>query len=191
MPWKVTSAPATEPVTMSEAKAHLNIPNAVTDWDTLITELVKSAREHIEKLTGQALVTQTRQEFFDNLDTLAYTGEMNLGSYPISTLTHIKYTDAAGTQQTWASTNYRTDLVSRRPRIALATAGTLPTNSDEINSIEIQYVCGYGNAAAVPAQFKTAIKLLVAELFENRENRAYTLPDRLNNYMFREMDYIF
>lgn len=191
MPWKVTSQPATEPVTTAEAKLHLNIPDAVTDWDTMIAEMVKSAREHIEKLTGQAFVTQTVQEFIDNFDTIACMGEMTLSRYPISAVTHIKYTDTAGAQQTWADTNYATDLVSRRPRIALKTAGTIPENSDEINSIEIQYVCGYGAASAVPAQFKTAIKLLVGELFENRENRAYTLPDRLHSYLFREMDHTF
>jgi uncharacterized phiE125 gp8 family phage protein len=191
MPWKVTSAPATEPVTTSEAKLHLNIPDAVTDWDSMISELVKSAREHIEKLTGQAFVTQTVQEFLDNFDTLQYAGEMTLSRYPISAITHVRYTDKAGAQQTWATTNYATDLVSRRPRIALKTAGTIPENCDDINSVEIQYVCGYGNAAAVPAQFKTAIKLLVGEMFENRENRAYTLPDRLHSYLFREMDYTF
>lgn len=191
MPWKVTSQPATEPVTTAEAKLHLNIPDAITDWDTMIAEMVKSARKHIEKLTGQAFVTQTVQEFFDNFNTLRYTGEMTLSRYPISSITHIKYTDTAGAQQTWATTNYATDLVSRRPRIALKTAGTIPENSDEINSIEIQYVCGYGAASAVDEQFKTAIKLLVAEMFENRENRAYTMPDRLHNYLFREMDHTF
>ncbi|TXH14984.1 MAG: hypothetical protein E6R03_08205, partial [Hyphomicrobiaceae bacterium] len=180
MPWKVTSAPATEPVTTAEAKLHLNIPTAVTDWDTLIEELIKSATSHVEDLTSQCLITQTLQEYRDNLDELQYFGEITLARYPVSAITHIKYTDTAGAQQTWDSANYRTDLVSRRPRIALATAGTLPTTTDEVNSIEIQYIAGYGNAAAVPAEFKTAIKLLVAEMFENRENRAYTLPDRLH-----------
>lgn len=191
MAFKVTSQLATEPVTTAEAKLHLNIPDAITDWDTMIAEMVKSAREHIEKLTGQAFITQTTQEFLDNFDTLRCMGEMTLSRYPISAITHIKYTNTAGAQTTWPDTNYATDLVSRRPRIALKAAGTIPENSDEINSIEIQYVCGYGAASAVPAQFKTAIKLLVAEMFENRENRAYTLPDRLHSYLFREMDHTF
>jgi uncharacterized phiE125 gp8 family phage protein len=36
-------------------------------------------------------------------------------------------------------------------------------------AVQVTFVAGYGNAAAVPADLKAAIKLLVGHLYENRE----------------------
>ena len=50
------SAP-TEPVTLAEAKAWLRVD--YTDDDTLITSMIKSARQSIEHFTNRALVIKT------------------------------------------------------------------------------------------------------------------------------------
>ncbi|MGF7007408.1 head-tail connector protein [Aminobacter sp. BE322] len=51
-----TSAPAVEPVTLLEAKAHLRI--AHVSEDALIGGLIRAAREDVERTTGLALIDQ-------------------------------------------------------------------------------------------------------------------------------------
>lgn len=50
--FKIVADLATEPVTLSEAKSFLNID--FSDWDTLLTMLIKASRIQSEKVTGQA-----------------------------------------------------------------------------------------------------------------------------------------
>ena len=49
------------------------------------------------------------------------------------------------------------------------------------NPIEIVFICGYGLATSVPPQIKQAMKMIMSELFENRETS-------LIGVSFQEMD---
>ena len=53
----LTVPPAGEPLTLAEAKPHLRVD--LNDDDALITALISAAREQVEFLTGQRLITQT------------------------------------------------------------------------------------------------------------------------------------
>lgn len=53
----LTVPPAGEPLTLPEAKLHLRVD--LDDDDALITALIAAAREQVEFLTGQRLMTQT------------------------------------------------------------------------------------------------------------------------------------
>ena len=53
----LVTAPASEPVSLTEAKAHLRLDSA--DDDSLITALIRSARETAEAHMRRALVSQT------------------------------------------------------------------------------------------------------------------------------------
>lgn len=64
--FKVITDLATEPVTLQEAKEFLNID--FSDWDSLLTMLIKSSRIQSEKVTGQAYgakVVQVTGNTFD------------------------------------------------------------------------------------------------------------------------------
>lgn len=179
MSWKIATQPATEPVTLAEAKAQLNIPSAITDWDTLITLQIEAARIYVEQFSSQHLITQTVQEYFSDFPCKW----LELSRYPIASITSVKYTDSDHAQQTWADTNYDTDLVSRYGRISPKPGKTWPVNDDTINSIVVEYVTGYGTASAVPAHFKQAILLTVGHMFENREDTIHTLPTRVHDLL--------
>src|SRR5690242_5035242 len=59
MPYQVTVQPASEPITISQAKRHLRV-----DWgddDAYITDLITAARQWCENGLRRALITQTLQ----------------------------------------------------------------------------------------------------------------------------------
>ena len=64
MPSIQTSPPATEPVSLAEAKAHLRVTH--NDDDAYITTLIKTARQGIEAQTGLGLISQGWSVFLDD-----------------------------------------------------------------------------------------------------------------------------
>ena len=59
----LTSGPASEPVTLAEAKTHLRVDGSAED--TLIGSLIITSRLHVEAALGLALVTQGWSYFLD------------------------------------------------------------------------------------------------------------------------------
>lgn len=167
MGYIVTSGPATEPLTLAEAKLHLRVET--TEDDTLITSIIKAARVAIENYLDQKLVTQTVAEYFD---TFPLSGALGLSFWPVASITSITYTDTDGATQTWAGANYDVDLYGqfgRGPaRIYPAYLQNFPLTREEMNAVAITYVAGYGAAADVPDLIKAAMRLLIAEMYENR-----------------------
>lgn len=159
------SAPATEPVTLSEAKSHLRIDD--TSEDTLITALISAARQVCENITRRAFVTQTYRLYINNFP---FSRRIVLPRAKLQSVTHIKYYDVNGNLQTLSDTNYYVDTYSEPGEVYLKDEFTWPiVQSGRINAVEIEYVVGYGVAANVPEAIKSAIKIYIAHLFEHRE----------------------
>jgi len=87
---------------------------------------------------------------------------------PLATITSIVYTDAAGDEQTWDSSEYVVDTDYRPGRVYLAYNKTWPTLRGMRNAITVTYTCGYGADTDVPENIVSAILLLVGGWFENR-----------------------
>lgn len=162
------TAPAVEPVSLAEAKAHLRID--IDDEDTLIGGLITAARSHLENTARPklAMVNQTWEYIADSWpagDTL------ELRPYPLVSVTSIKYTDDDGGETTYSSANYLVDTYSQPGRVRLKSASAWPgTTLRELNGLAIRFVAGYGAAgSAVPVQLRQAILLLVGHWYENRE----------------------
>ena len=96
----------------------------------------------------------------------------------LQSVTYIKYTDEAGTLNTWGSGNYDVDTDSYQGRIYPVYNGQWPTDVRyHPKAINIRFVSGYADSGAspvdvadnVPVTIKQAILLLVGHLYENRE----------------------
>jgi uncharacterized phiE125 gp8 family phage protein len=155
-----TVPPATTPVSLSEAKAHLRVDHA--DEDAFITSLVAAATEHLDGwsgVLGRALITQTwRQDFAEWEDAL------RLPLLPVQSAT-VTYVDRDGATQTLASSEWV--LLADGAGAFISPVGEWPEGS----TIKVTFVAGYGNAAAVPAPLKAAILMMVSGLYENREDK--------------------
>lgn len=169
--WAVTTAPATEPITLDEAKDWLKVDD--TADNDLITALITATREWAEELSGRKLITQTITENLDEWPNSSYRnrrGEILLSVAPVQSVTSIRYYDENGTQQTLSSSRYIVDTRTDPTRIALKSDFSWPTLENRISAIEIIYVAGYGSASAIPEGIKTAMKLYLGNLYERRTN---------------------
>lgn len=166
MPLVLQTAPAVEPVTLIEAKAHLRV--ATTDDDTYITTLISVARKHVETITNRALINQTWDYF---LDDFPVKDRIVIPLSKLSSVTSVKYTDSDNVQTVFASSSYIVDAYTDPGQIVLAYGASWPSYTPRpINAVEIRLVAGYGAAAsAVPEPIKQAMLLLIAHWFENRE----------------------
>jgi len=154
--------PATEPVTLSEAKLHCKVDG--TDDDALITALITAARQHAEDYTRRAFVTQTLEVSYDLDDLFEFGSYVELPRPPIASITSVKSYDADDEESTMSSSSYRLS----GDRVVLASGGAWPSSLRDRDCIVVRYVAGYGAASAVPEAIKTAIKAMVAHAYDNR-----------------------
>ena len=184
----LVTAPSIEPVTLTEAKDFMRVTG--TDDDALITGLIIAARTGAESFTRRAFITQNWNMFLDNwpsardnvwwsgvrqipLSALTGISQIEMPKTPLISVTHIKTYDDADAATTFASSNYHvrayTGDFATVGRISLKQSSSWPSFTRTVDGIEIQFVAGYGTAAAdVPNQIKQAILLEVTELYENR-----------------------
>jgi len=163
MPDALDTAPAEEPVELIEAKAHLNTTSS--DDDTLITNLIISARTWVENYLQRALITQTRSLYLDK-----FSNEVEVGNTPLQSVLAVTYTDTDGATQTLAASVYSVDTFSVPGKVRLAYNQSWPSTRQDANVVRIQYKAGYGDAAIdIPEPIKQAMLLLIGHWYENRE----------------------
>lgn len=187
--------PAEEPVTLAEAKAHLRVD--IADDDMLISGLIVAARQYAETITRRALVTQSWRLALDrfpspgmNIGSANWYGpqwgispgpltmlqqdgktgyEIVLPFPPLVSVDSVKYIDQNGEQQILAATEYKVDGITEPARLVPAYGKSWPGTRNEINAVLIDFTCGYGSPADVPAGIKRWMLLRIGALYENRE----------------------
>lgn len=159
--------PAVEPVTVSEAKAHLRVD--VSDDDAYIATLITAAREWCEQYLDRTLIDT---QWTMRLDSFPY--EIELPRPPIAsagtaTAVTLTYTLGDDSTATLSSTQYRVDRNSTPGVVRQLRAGTWPANLDDYNAVAVTWWAGYGaSGTSVPAAIRHAMLMLVAHWYENR-----------------------
>lgn len=156
----LVTAPVTDPVTLTEAKAHLRVDH--TDEDTLIGALVDAATAMIDGPDGIgfAMVAQTWKLSLD-----AFPREIVLPLRPAVSVSAIRYLDVNGDQQTLASSVYRFSVSGGTGRITEDIGQAWPATACLPNAVEVEFVAGEG----VPPALKAALLLIIGDLYANRE----------------------
>jgi uncharacterized phiE125 gp8 family phage protein len=164
----LVTAPATEPVSLDEAREHLRMLDDDVFDDVYIGALIKAARRDVEHFLQRALITQTWDLYLDEL----CGGQIILPYPPLQSVTSLSYkaTDYGSTAvyTDWAATNYVVDTVSQPGRIALAYGIIWPVIYREVQAVKVRFVAGYGDAESVPEHIKQAILLKIGDLYEHR-----------------------
>jgi uncharacterized phiE125 gp8 family phage protein len=165
------TAPAVEPVTLVEAKAHCRVDTSADD--TLIQGYITTAREWVEDYIDRALVTQ---QLVMRLD--AFPAEIELPRPPMvasgtATAVTITYvTGDTGGTATLSSSTYRVDRNATPGVVRNLYGGSWPSHLLDQNSVTVTWWAGYGDAASVPQRVKSAILMCVHELYEKRGDGA-------------------
>lgn len=160
----LVTAPALEPVSLAEAKAHCRIDTS--DEDALLAGYILAARHHCETYLRRALMTQT----WDFLLDTDWPDCIELPKPPLQSVTSITYYDSAGALQTLATDQYRVSIKRNEGAIEPAYSVTWPTVRDQSDTIVVRFVCGYGsNPGDVPEQIRQAMLLLIGHWYNNRE----------------------
>jgi uncharacterized phiE125 gp8 family phage protein len=161
-----TVDPVQEPVTVNDAKLHCRALVDVNDEDGIIATYIRAAREIGEGHTGRGWLTQTWRMVCDD-----WSEAMELPmAGPLQSVTTVKYYDSDGTLTTLSASNYTVDTSSTPGRICLAPTYSWPSLQADRRSwrVEVIYVVGQTNVAAIPSAFKVGTLLLVDHLYENR-----------------------
>lgn len=162
-----TTPAANEPITLAEAKAHLRIDS--NDENDYINGLIAAAREMAEAYTARAFVTSTFTMKLDDFPDGE--GAIRLPRTPLGSVTSIQYIDANGSTQTLSTDIYEVISDDTQASIVLKPQRVWPSAQfEKYHAVTITFTAGYGAShSSVPQAARSAMFLIIGNLFENRE----------------------
>lgn len=163
MALKLKIPPASEPVSLSEAKSFLRITDS--DDDALLSSLVSAVRQKAEAWTRRSFITQTWTLWNDSVPDGSI---LSIPLSPLQSVIHIKSYDLENIASTFDPSKYLLDSASSPGRIGLNDGQTWPTGLRKINTLETEFVSGFGDASSVPESIKQGILQWVKLLFANK-----------------------
>ena len=166
MALQLKTAAASYPITLTEVKEQLRLPDSYTTEDNALTWFIKAATAIAERETNRALLTQTWTLYLDKFPDFT----IICSKTPLIAISSIKYIDQAGDQQTWASSNYLVDAKREPWRITPIWGGYFPLTQNRINAVEIEFTAGYASVAAIPDNILQGMRLIIGDMYKNREN---------------------
>lgn len=197
----LVTAPVKEPISLQEAKVHLRVTDS--DSDTYINTLIVAARKHIENVTRRRLVQQTWDYTLPGFPI----GDILLPIQPVSSVTSVSYVNGSGgTSSFTAGTSPDTpqyDVITDGPRARVFPKYNVswPTTRVHGNAVTVRFVVGYDPTTDSPADYrgnvpgdlKSCLKLIIGDLFENREsstplkiNQLPTVTTLMSSYILRD-----
>jgi uncharacterized phiE125 gp8 family phage protein len=161
--YRQLTEPASEPLTYQQVKDFLRL-NGDTE-QTFVTSLITVARQQVESRIWRPLISQTMafQLDYDELKTTPY----NINKAPLVSFQSVTYYDVNDTLQTLAASNYEVDIYGSPARFRLK---NIPQCFERMNTLQVNFTCGYANAAAVPSPIIQAMYMIIGHLYENRQD---------------------
>ena len=159
-------------ITVADLKAHMRVTH--TAEDTLITALRSAAISWIEEHCNIKLGSYTARGYLPGF----YNAYIPVG--PVTAITEVKYQttadkDYASDLTTLAAGNWYTDTISQPARIAFRDYPQVYEYA--LTPVVVTFTAGY---STMPAPVLQAIRLLVADMYENRQEEVIgTITTRL------------
>jgi uncharacterized phiE125 gp8 family phage protein len=131
--------------------------------DTLVQTLITAARENAEQYTGVTIAQATYQ-----VKSEVKNEQINLQTYPVTSVASVTYEDNNGVVQTVDPADYFVDNFQRPARLVFR------RNAPSFDTT-VTFTAGYTDGQSpndypTPAGVKAAILLMLGNLYENRES---------------------
>jgi len=183
---QLVQGPALEPVTLGEAKQHCRVE--IPDDDALIAGYILAARDHVERETRRAIITQTwdlriDSHLWNRIDSrwpiywaggrYGFCTGIELPRPPLQSVTSVSYVDLAGVSQVLAANQYQVVVrngQSGEGLIVPAYGVSWPDVRDQPDAVTVRFVAGYGGSELVPHAIRQAMLLLIGHWHEHRES---------------------
>ena len=161
MTYTSITPPVAEPLTLAELKAHLRLDG--TGEDELLASLGRIAREHLERVSGLALVSQAWRLYLDDWPP---SGVLEIARGPVVSVDAIRAFDELGEESEVTLAGHVLDGARRPARLWLRER---PASRQAVNGMEVDFTAGFGESGAdVPDTLKRAMLLHVAHMYEFR-----------------------
>lgn len=159
---KVIAVTGAEPVSLSDVTNWIRYTGTLQN--SVITSLITAAIAEVENWTNKTVVEKDYQ-----LTQQQFTSIINFPVSTVQSITSIQYLDSEDNLQTVASSVYGLDNISEINQVFQKNTGTgFPFSNGEPNSVQINFTSSF-NGDVVPEDTKTAIKIIVAHMYEERE----------------------
>lgn len=169
---KVITAPATEPVSLTdvEGQCQSGIP---TDQADTVNGYIVAVRQKVENDLRRTLITTTLDLVLDSFPcptTRNPFAALEIPLPPLQSVVSVKYLSSDNVLTTLDPSEYVVDTDSTPGRVIPAYGKVWPSTLDFPGSVRVQFVAGYGDTAEdVPQCIKNWMLLNVGALYENRE----------------------
>lgn len=163
---RVDSAPAEEPVTLVEAKAHLRVDHALDD--AYLPMLIAAARQKCEEYLRRSIVSTQWTQYFDTFPEDG--GAIKLARAGVTSVDAVKYINTDGVEKTLDPAEYTFHVAEEPTLIAPAYGKSWPDIRSQPRAVSVQFKSGWGSAAVVPGGIKMAVLQLVGTWYANRES---------------------
>lgn len=177
MPALLLAGPASEPITLAEAKVHLRVDH--DGEDALISSMITAARATVETLTRRALI---EQRWRLTRDAWPASGLIPVPVNPLRSIDAVSVLDIDGEEVDVPLEAFRLD-VARLPGLIRLVGTDVPSPGCEPAGISIDFTAGHGpGAASVPAPLTEAVRVVLAHFYEHRDmtGASAAFPARLD-----------
>jgi uncharacterized phiE125 gp8 family phage protein len=153
-------------ITLGEAKAHLRV---LHDWeDEVISSYIGAATASLDGVSGEYGFPVTTQRWSLSARGVDASGRLYLPVVPAASLHSITYWPETGAQVTANLADWALYGNDERAFIE-PVSGIWPELADRVDAFSVVWNAGY---AVVPDDIKTVAKLVVGDLYANREGAA-------------------
>lgn len=159
----VVTVPTELPVTLDEIKSQVTID--YNDHDAMLTSFLQSATQFLDGpsgILGRAIMPQVVAQSY-----AGFNKTMRLPYGQVAAVSEIAYFDQDNVAQVITGWSLHEDTKGSYLKFASETA--FPQVYERDDAVSVTYTAGWGGAASVPGPIKTAIKMLAATWYENRE----------------------
>lgn len=165
----IVTGPDAEPVTLGEAQLHAEStqPEELAN----VASYLIGARQQCENFTGRAFVSRTYDLKIDwRWPCDRWWTRIVLPQPPLVSVTSVSYVDTNGATQALAANQYQVSSGDVFGVIVPAYGVSWPSVRCQVDAITVRFAAGYGTGpGSVPEPIRQAIRLLLADSFENRE----------------------